>query len=770
MQSKETDSKAFTGVLGRRAAMAQTYIIGAVVLLFSIAIILYNANRLMDQVDGKISSITALAETSLASAVWQVDHDSARDFISALLEDPSVVYAQVITGREVMASMSKPDFKDRSFTYFKQNKDFKTRTVEIRKYGDWIGSFNIAISVQGIHRDILFSSAGTIGFALVLIFVITRTSIFFSQKHLFVPLKKLEESATIIAEGDLEAPIDTRLPGELGSLARVIDDMRDSMVHLIGDLKNSKDRLEEHKVSLEITVAQRTEELEQKNISLNKALKDVKDAQRASEVANHAKSRFLASMSHEIRTPMNAILGMADILQETQLSNDQARYVQVFRAAGESLLEILDDILDLSKIEAGHLSLEAIGFSLSETLDKACSVVEPKIEEKGLEFSCTIAPGVPDRLKGDPSRLKQIIINLLGNAVKFTESGQINLSIESASYRSNETLLQFAVADTGPGIQADKLDSIFDSFTQADSSTTRKYSGTGLGLAISKELVRMMGGRIWVESSLGNGSTFLFTARFTIPAKEIQLDDSELAQSGNGNSLAPLNILMFEDSKYNAFVIQTYLKNTPSKLTVAVNGEDGMAEFTSKDFDCVLMDIQMPVMDGHEAIRAIRQWEEDNGRPSTPIIAMTAFSRSEDGDKCLNSGANAYLAKPVKKSALLEALSDIDGTAIQSCEPKGIPEPTACLAPEESEETNIAELRKSIDAAHSALERKDSGSLKVLGMDIVDQGNCMAVESIINYGESLVEVATSDPSFARAGQLLSALTDYVDRLKNSSSN
>ncbi len=746
MPSEYTPHRTPSNALSRRAATAQTTIISVVVLLFSIAIIGFNAHRLNAQMEYNISGIATLAKTSLASAVWQVDHSSAQDFIDAVLQDHSAVFAQVITGQEVMASKTRKDFAGKPFNYFKNKRRFRTRTVEIRKFGDWIGTFNLAVSTDKIWRDIVINAVSSMALAIALILAISQTTLYFSRKRLFEPLKQLEESAMDIADGDLDATIDTDLPGELGNLARATDDMRNSVRSLVKDLTKANTRLEEHKDSLAQTVRDRTEELKRKNESLNQALEDVQSAKHVAEVANMAKSRFLASMSHEIRTPMNAILGMADILSETELTEAQAKYVGVFRHAGEGLLDILDNILDLSKIEAGRFNLVEKEFSISEVLEKTASLLQAKADEKGIEFTSYIDPNIPDQLTGDPTRLKQILINLQGNAIKFTEQGSIHTTVTIAT-GLNGIALQFSVSDTGVGIPAAKLSTIFDTFTQADDSTTRRYGGTGLGLAISKQLVRMMDGRIWAESGMGAGSTFYFTAAFNtgqvpVRAKIEQRDQAE-------RDIPPLKILMLEDSKYNAFVIQTYLQSTDCELTIMGDGESGIDEFSRGVYDCILMDIQMPGMDGLEATRTIRAWEEEHQTLRTPIITMTAHSMIGDAEKCLEAGADQYISKPVKKTTLLEILSGLSPL------PNHKPEPT--------EQASLMELRQLIVDAHSALKNQDIETIRQTADILIDKGELTNMGTLTKYGEELHNVTDNSTNPERVREILLALSEYVER-------
>ena len=407
----------------------------------------------------------------------------------------------------------------------------------------------------------------------------------------------------------------------------------------------------------------------------------LRQAKEDAEAATRAKSEFLANMSHEIRTPMNAILGMAELLAETPLSGEQEKYVQLFHDAGENLLNLINDILDLSKVEAGQIKLEAVPFHLGELVEKIVEILGMRARDKGLDLIFHIQADLPFEVIGDPFRLRQILTNLIGNAIKFTENGEIILEVKTSAPvdpATREMEVVFSITDTGIGISADQVENIFEKFTQADASTARKFGGTGLGLTITKHFVELMGGTISVQSELGGGSVFSFTVAIARqdqprPREEIfappdlQHRPLEYQSKGEGKlppvatpeplSKQPLRILLVEDSEDNRTLIRMYMKNTPHDMEVAENGQIAVDKFINDGpFDLVFMDIQMPVMDGYEATRAIRAWEAAQNRERSPIVALTAHAFKEDLRKSLEAGCDAHLTKPLKKVAFLEAI------------------------------------------------------------------------------------------------------------------
>ena len=603
----------------------------------------------------------------------------------------------------------------------------------------------------------------------------------------------------------LETKIYRKNPEGIIDVVLSLSVLRDSDDQITGSIGVIADVTERKQAEAEMWRAK--QETEETNQQLKTAIQHAKEMAIKAEQASKAKSEFLASMSHEIRTPMNAILGMADLLSETNLGAEQQQYVNTFQSAGENLLSIINDILDISKVESGHLELEEIGFDLVELVEKTCEIMAVRAHEKMIELGHYIAPDVPLKLKGDPTRLRQIFINLIGNAIKFTDDGGIFIEIKRMTTMSEGQdigviELICSVKDTGTGIPPDNVDTIFEVFTQVDASTTRKHGGTGLGLTISRQLSELMGGRIWAESKMGEGSTFYFTAKFrtstemevdqprtcTAPInmkglKVLIVDDTDtnrlilnktlselgalVSEAENGHEglselkrakelsnpyelvlldcrmpgmdgfemmervrselgvngttimmltsdtrggdisrsrelgvasylvkpvkkndllsaianalgqsktsekpkqgdspveeevLTALQILLVEDNVDNRLLVQSFLKKTPYQIDIAENGEIAVEQFKSNKYDLVMMDVQMPVMDGYTATREIRKWEREQELVETPIVALTAHATVEDENKSINAGCTGHLTKPIKKAKLLEAIREL---------------------------------------------------------------------------------------------------------------
>lgn len=382
-------------------------------------------------------------------------------------------------------------------------------------------------------------------------------------------------------------------------------------------------------------------------------------AKEAAEAHAQAKSEFLANMSHEIRTPLNGIFGPIQIMAKTALTLDQKEYLDMMKNSSQKLLKIVNDVLEFSKIEAGKLVLERTEFSVNDNIKNTLTSIIFEAEQKQVKLETEIDPNVPRKLIGDPYRLGQVLLNLLHNAIKFTPNGgEVKLRVEQAVQAGDSTMLHFSVKDTGIGIAQEKRDAIFQAFTQADTSSTRKFGGTGLGLSIATKIVRLMGGDIWVDSALGKGSTFHFTASFD-KIKDPSLSTQEIevkTKHPDDHHVGKLRALLVEDNDTNQRIACKLLELLGYSVTLANNGKEAIDILAKKTCDLVLMDCQMPVMDGFTATRVIRDREIAGNTPKIPIIAMTAHAMTGDKERCLQAGMDDYVSKPIEEELLIDAL------------------------------------------------------------------------------------------------------------------
>lgn len=479
----------------------------------------------------------------------------------------------------------------------------------------------------------------TVFVLLVALFIL----LYFAQRDIVAPIMEYVHGLNRISRGDRDVALpEARL--------RELDEIRASVERSARLLKQTSKQTEEMRQANEALEA----EIEIRTL----AQQELARAKVRAETADRAKSEFLAGMSHEIRTPMNTMLGMGELLLESAPTPQQRRYIEILRSSGEMLLEIINDVLDLSKIEAGEVQLETTVIDRDEFLARTHRIVSDRAAQKGLDFIIDVDPNVYPYFFGDPTRLRQILVNLIDNAVKFTEEGEVRLAIQPID-PNKPGKVNFAIIDTGIGIPLKSQEQIFQQFTQADHSTTRQYGGTGLGLAICRKLVNLMGGTIRLESAPDQGSVF----HFTLELEQADPSASDVQRSSRhqdvepSDDIQPVKLLIAEDSESNRTLFELYFRHTPHIIEYARDGSQAVEMFKNQRYDIILMDIQMPIMDGYQATRTIRLLEEQKGLEPTPIVAVTANAFNEDLERSKAAGCTDYLSKPVSKARVLECIA-----------------------------------------------------------------------------------------------------------------
>lgn len=637
-----------------------------VVTLVSVSHIAHTVYAHRDTTLQRVAGVAELLAFSTRAAITFEDAAVANDLLNALEADRDIAYAQVILPTtESFASYSRDGLPPVAIDDVPVPVDGQSAyrfSLNVLQYsapvvvdGELVGGIYIEASLSAMYAQ-LFSSvviALVIAALAILAAALLSTRL---QRVISQPIRALVKAMANVSVDDVQAtPVAKTSDDEIGTLI-------DGFNEMLAQIKTRDERLAEHRRSLERKVEERTERLSRANTELQSAVDEMHLAKEAAEKASRAKGEFLARMSHEIRTPMNGVLGMSELLHTTPLSKRQQRYAQTIRRSTEALLAVVNDILDYSKIEARRLELEKLEFNLHDLVEDVAELLAETAHAKGIELVCRLSKSVPCRVVGDPTRLRQVLINLLGNAIKFTEQGEVVLEVGYRGSTPNGSMLHFSVRDTGIGIAPDQIDRLFESFEQAASYTTRKYGGTGLGLAISRQIVVAMGGEIRVHTEQGKGSVFMFDI-------DMHHGHSDLDESDFAKALGRRQILVVDDNETNRNILQEQLESVSAVPLTVADAEAALVALKDEhEFAAIILDCNMPGMDGFELATEIRRIKI---LAEVPVLMLSSVGRfDQPGINGAKDAIDAYLCKPARKRHLLELLVQlIEGENPQSDQP-----------------------------------------------------------------------------------------------------